>query len=351
MTTLTESPEDALKSAIMDVEEANQWVARRKGAMQKAQTRANDAQNFVVAAALEYQNADARFLVLQELFEKQNLLESNLADAEEELEHAKATQSSVSKTLAALKKATAAAQKLVDGTATAVTELGTLQASLASAAEEAPNGHKAPLTNAARKVNTLHTRLGTERDKLQKELDAASADYDAVPALTGVKDLEDRVAALRKKLDAVNAEKGKGPAVTKADVEKAEVDRNNAQLLNDQAPQAAQDAQDDLRAKQTELSGAQTTYNAAVQAFEQVEEKFIDRIVVSDPDATGWALARAVLKPDITIPAGYQLQWQAGGAPITYPDKDSTLTVRIDANALPVGDTSVTATIVSDPKS
>jgi hypothetical protein len=346
MTTLTESPEDALKSAISTVDETNQWVKNMTDGLQKAQTRASDAQNFVAAADLEYQNADAKFLVLQELFDKQNQLAGQLADAENDAAQAKATQSSINKTLAALKRATAAAQKLASSAQTAVDDLGTLHAALTTAAAARPNGQKSELTNAARKVETLQKRLSTEQKKLTNELATANADYAAVPPITGIKELDAKVASLKKELQSAKLDKGKGPVISKADVDKAKADRDSAQLLKDQAPATAQDAQAEVSAKQSELYGAQTAYNAAVKAFEQVEEKFIDKIVVTGPDATGFATATAVLKPGMTIPDGYKLQWQTGGAPITYPTEGSTLQVKIDANALPIGNTPISATIV-----
>jgi hypothetical protein len=345
MTTLTESPDQRLELSIDEVDKANRRIKRLNQAVQEAKTRASDAQNFVAAAALEYQNADARFLVLTELREKQG----KLADAQRELLQAQEMENSVNRTLAALRKATAAAERLVASAETAVTGLDGLQKDLAADAEAAPNGHKAPLTNAARKVGGLRTNLARQRDKLKEELATATADYEAIPEITGVAELQKDVADREADLHSDRPESAKRPAASSADLEKATADRDNAQLVKDQAAQADQDAQADLRAKQAELADAQTAYAEAVAMFEQVEEQFIDRIVVSEPDATGWATARAVLKPDMTIPAGYKLRWQAGGADMEELDSQA-LAVRIDANALPVGNTAVEATIEREPE-
>ncbi len=359
MTMITESPKQALKFAIKAVEEANQLVERLNDRVQKAQNRANDTKNFVAAAELEYQNADARFLVLKELLEKQDLLEDKLADAEEELSQAKEIEKSVNRTRTALEKVTGAAQRLVNSAETAVTGLDDLTKKLDNHAKEAQEGYKAPLRNAHRSVGGLYAKLATEHGMLQSELDTARRDYEAVPEITGVAELQEKVDRLKEELHSVKTEqKGKHPAVSSADLEKAKADRDNARLILDQAPEAERAAQADLRAKQAELAEAENGYAGAVNAFEQVEQEFIDRIEVSEPGPTGWAIARAYLTQE--IPGGYVVRWQAGGAPMkpetgigvmSRPDPGAppVATISIDANALPVGDTPVEATIEEQP--
>jgi chromosome segregation ATPase len=355
MTAMTESSEEALKFAIKAVDETNQLVERLNDRVQNAQKRVNETKNFVAAAELEYQNADAKFLVLKELLEKQDLLEDKLADAEEELSQAKEIEKSVTRTRAALEKVTGAAQRFVNSAETAVTGLAELTQKLDADADKAEEGHKAPLRNAARSVSGLHTKLATEHRTLQSELDTARRDYDAVPEITGVAELQEKVTRLKQELRSVKAEhKGKHPAVSSADLEKAEAGRGNARLILDQAPEAELAAQADLRAKQAELDDAENGHAKAVNAFEQVEQQFIAQIVVSDPDPTGWAIARAYLTQN--IPGGYVVRWQAGGAPmkpetgigvLSRPDPGAppVVTISIDANALPVGNTQIEATI------
>jgi len=348
MTTMTEPPKQALESAIQAVDDAHEQVQDLTKEMETAQQRAGETKNLVAAADLESRNAEARYLVLSELLDKQNQLAVQLAAAEAELQQAKKIETSVTKSRAALKKATDAAKRFVTSAEKAAIGLQDLAEKLDADANEAPEGHKAALRNAARTVRGQQTTLAREHDTLQGELTTATSDYEAVPDITGVEELEKTVERLKEELRSAKAkEKGK-PAVNESDREKAKADWDNAELARRRAPEAEQTAQADLHAKQAELAEAKKGHAKAVKKFEQVEGEFIDRIEVSEPDATGWATARAVLKPGMEIPENYVLRWQADGAPMK-PDTGIGPVVRIDANALPVGDTAIEATIERQP--
>jgi chromosome segregation ATPase len=345
MTTITEPPTLALESAIKAVDEAREQIQDLTEEVETAQQRASETKTFIAAAELEYQNAEARYLVLKELLEKQDRLEDQLEAARSELEEAKEVEKSVTNCRTALKKVTGAAERFVAKVRTVADEIDAVANKLDEQEREAPPGHKAGLHNAARSVHGLHNRLAADHETLRNELHTAQNDYDAVPEITGVAELQRRVDRLEEDLRSAKAErKGKLPAVSASDLKKAKADRDNAELARRQAPEADRAAQADLRAKQGELTEAQTGYAEAVAAFEQVEGEFINHIEVSEPDTTGWATARAVLQPGMEIPEGYVLRWRAGGAPMK-PDNGIGQMVRIDANALPLGNTAVEATI------
>ena len=76
-------------------------------------------------------------------------------------------------------------------------------------------------------------------------------------------------------------------------------------------------------------------------------EVFVRRIDVSEPDKSGKATATAVLRKGWTIPGGYRFYWKAGDAEVERKD-NKWLSVSIDADTLPIGDTTVEAILGKD---
>jgi DNA repair exonuclease SbcCD ATPase subunit len=344
MTAMSDPPEQRLEDAIKAVDEAREQVQGQAKEVETAQQRASETKNLVAAAELESRNAEARYLVLNELLDKQNQLADQLDAAEKELERAKEIDTSVTKSRAALKKVIDDVKRFVASVKRSADEFGKLAEKLDADEAAAPPGQKAKLHSAARSVHGQHTKLVSEHAALQRELDTATSDYEAVPSIAGVEELKAKVDRLKQELRSAKAKERGKPAVSESDREKAKADWDNAELARRQAPEAERAAQADLHARQAALAGARTDHAEAVAAFEKVEGEFIDRIKVTEPDATGWATARAVLKPGMEIPDGYILRWQASGAPMD-PDTGIGEVVRINANALPVGDTAIEATI------
>jgi chromosome segregation ATPase len=364
MTTTTEPPKEALSLALERVKAAQQLVNTRSEELGRAQARANALDGFPAAAQLESDNAEARWRVLDEsakiaeaekkgLRERHDLLQERLSNAEAELSRAKAIEDSIQESRSALEnitgtdKATGSAGQWVDSAQQAVTALGTTATKLNEAANTAPEGHKKDLRSACQTVQAQQRALTERLGTLQSELQEAKRKIQAVPSITGLAALQDTITTLQTELASVEAEQeAKHPAVSGADLTKAKTERDNAQLALQEAPEAQRAAQVDLRGRQAELKAAQTGLTVAQNELDKVQQDFVEAIRVSAPDANGWALGRAVLKPGMEIPNGYRLGWTAGGAHVELEDKQG-LRVRIDTATLPPGDTDVTARLES----
>ncbi len=355
----TETPEEALNSALGGIADACQLIKDRRRDRNTAQERADETKGFTAAAQLEFNNAEARYRVLvnsrdyaameakgQE--EDRDRLADKLAAANEEVARAQAFEDWVKSAKTALNKARTSAGRWATRAGKAVGGLEGTASSLENAANTASKECQPDLSRAQRSVQNEHNALDKEVGVLRQNLDAVEHDIQAVPEVPGLAELRAKAAKLQKDLDELDArQKRRQPSVSAADVRKAEEDRDNARRALQEAPEAESAAQADLAAKQTALDEAHTTLSAAKAAFEVVEREFIAQIEVNEPDATGWATARAQLKRP--IPEDYILRWQAGGAPMK-PETGIGKTVRIDANALPVGDTAVEVTIERQPK-
>jgi len=352
-----EAPEEGLKSALDGITYARQLIKDRREDLNDAQKRADETKGFTAAASLEFNNAEARYLVLvnsrdyaaaeaKDQQEKHDRLADKLAAAEEELARAVVFEDWVKKAKTALNKVTGAAGRWDTRAGNAVKKLQETAQGLKTAAGKAGE-NRADLANAEQSVEKEHDALNNGLITLRDDLAAAKQDVQAVPEVPGLAELRRAVTKFRKDLGELDAgQKQRHATVSAADVRKAKEDRDNAQRVLEEAPDAERAAQMDLATKQAALDEALAGLSTAVAAFEAVERDYIDQIEVSEPDATGWATARALLTR--AIPDGYVLRWQAGGAPMR-PETGIGKTVRIDANALPVGNTVVEVTIELRP--
>lgn len=355
----TETPQEALKSALDAIADARQLIQDTRRDRNTAQERADETKGFTAAAQLEFNNAEARYLVLvnsrdyaaleeKEQQEEYDRLAEKLAAVKAEIALAHALEDWVKQAKAALNKTTTSAKQWATRAGKSVGALQKTAKALETAANTASKECQPDLSRAQRSVQEEHDALNGDVDVLRQNLDAVKGEVEAVPEVPRLAELRANATKLQKDLDALGAkQKRRQPSVTVADVHKAEEDRDNARRALEDAPNAERAAQADLAAKQAALDEAHTTLSAANAAFEAAEREFIAQIDVTEPDATGWATARARLKRP--IPDGYILRWQAGGAPMK-PETGIGETVRIDANALPVGDTAVEVTIERQPK-
>src|SRR5271165_5884172 len=115
-----EAPEEGLKSALDGITYARQLIKDRREDLNDAQKRADETKGFTAAASLEFNNAEARYLVLvnsrdyaaaeaKDQQEKHDRLADKLAAAEEELARAVVFEDWVKKAKTALNKVTGAA--------------------------------------------------------------------------------------------------------------------------------------------------------------------------------------------------------------------------------------------------
>jgi chromosome segregation ATPase len=329
--------------------------------VEQAQQRADALEGFTAAAEHEFNNAEARYRVLDErvkfadaeadeLKKEHDRLQDKLRDAEAELSQVEDIENSVKNSRAALDRVTGAAGRWVDIAGTAVNALKQTATALQDAANKAYGGQKSVLSNAYQIVQSQHDELDKTLGALGTSLGTAKRDVQAVPDVVGLARLQTKVKSLKKDLAAVeDKQKDRHPAVSVADLEKAKAERSQAQLVLQQAPEAEQAAQADLRAKEAQLTDATADRVTVIDELDRIQrEEFIAAIEVSDPDATGWATGRAVLKTGIKIPDGYRLHWEAGGAPVVR-ETPTGERVRIDARTLPTGDTDVVARLERVP--
>jgi chromosome segregation ATPase len=325
MATITETREKELETAVEEVDDANRDVDTRQSEVEAAQRRAREMEGFPAAAQLEYDNAEARYRVLDEsakstdahqkdLRDKLDRLQNQLTAAEEELAGAKALEASV--------KVISVATQLI------------------TSAKEAESTLPA----------TARNSLGKTLDTLQTELDAAQRKVEDVSDVPNVKELQKKVSSLkRERTKTQNQQKAEHPTVSSEDLQQAKSERNNARLQLQEAPEAVRVAQADLDAKQAKLAEAKEAQKAALDRLDKVQAEYVARIMVGTPDANGMARARALLKPGKAIPDGFRLGWQAGGAPVRRTDEQG-LEVIIDATTLPPGVTDVVAHLERIPE-
>ena len=98
----------------------------------------------------------------------------------------------------------------------------------------------------------------------------------------------------------------------------------------------------ELRMADVGRTASREIQHAALAELGELQGKvFVRRVDVSEP-SKGLAIATADLRKGMEIPEDYRFYWKAGDAKVT-PIDDQWLSVEIDADALPAGDTTVKA--------
>jgi DNA repair exonuclease SbcCD ATPase subunit len=354
MATTTSTPAETLKGAFDAVGSANQFVEEQSAALAAAQAAAETASANQAVVQVELQNAQAKYSVLSKSVELAGpavaALQATLGERERELSHTIDEIQQVEVETENARRSRSSLDELVEAAQGWIAQAGDAARALRDFAIEVesfrPGGASAArLGNILQGLRDLHTQLQERLEVISLALQelrtgidrlsvAASPTASLVTLMAKRKRLEGELVEIKSELAA------KQPRVDQRQLQEAQVELDAAQQAADAAPTAAQSAQNQVQVTTAALAGAQEDLLAAQQALDAVQAEFVTGIVVSKPNAAGFATARALLKQP--IPVGFMLSWQAGGAPVE-PESPTGEKVRIDARTLPAGPTTVTA--------
>src|SRR5690348_9588891 len=194
MATITETPEETLKSAFAKVAEADAYVKQQQEALDTAQGKADATNGFTEAAQVEFNNLEATYRVLlkradsataeeKKLHEREGQLESERTAVEADLQRAQKLRDAVEKSRKALENVTRAADKWVKDAGTAVADLAGTESTLRTEAGKLPTGQQAPIKAAQATVKTQYDKLNPVVGDLGRRLATANGDIKAVPTI------------------------------------------------------------------------------------------------------------------------------------------------------------------------
>jgi len=353
------TPEEAHRHAFDEVDRTNRLVEDQRKAQAEAQKQVEKASAFQTATQLQLKNAEAKYRVLSGSVELAapdiEALQARSAERErelgltlEELQVAEVEAENARRARLALEELTGAQR---DWLATA-TDVALILSRSADRCEDLPAAapSKTNLRNIARDLRNHYTQFQERLAELEQVLQQMRTAAESLPLATATPVHLSRLIAKRELLDREMAEirgalTAKQPGVDAHHLQEAEAELYAVRHTAEEAPKAVQRAQAKVQQANDSLAESQQCQLAAQQALDSVEAEFVTGIEVSQPNAAGFATARAVINHP--IPRGYVLRWQAGGAPVEPATGE---TVRIDARTLPVGDTVVTATLEQQSK-
>ncbi len=354
MATTTSTPAETLKGAFDAVGSANQFVEEQSAALAAAQAAAETTSANQAVVQVELQNAQAKYSVLSNSVELAApaiaALQATLGERERELSHTIDEIQQIEVETENARRSRSSLDELVEAAQGWIAQAGDAARALRDFAIEVesfrPGGVTAArLGNVVQGLHDLHTQhqerlevISLALQELRMGIDrlsvAASPTASLVTLIAKRKRLEGELVEIKSELAA------KEPRVDQRQLQEAQVELDAAQQAANAAPTVVQSAQNQVQVTSAALAGAQEDLLAAQQALDTVQAEFVTGIVVSKPNAAGFATARALLKQP--IPAGFMLSWQAGGASVE-PESPTGEKVRIDARTLPAGPTTVTA--------
>jgi chromosome segregation ATPase len=352
MTTTTSdttlAPEEALRQAFQDRDDADKAVTEHEAAKAEAQKKAEAANALHAAAQIELKNVKARYNVLAKRAE---LASPEIAA----LEHARNERTSeLSRTTAEIQQVQAVRESLSSmdvlvqaaeiwlGQATEAT--GTLRESANAVDRFRPGGATAArLANIHDELDGLHSQLEERLGALSSAHQQLRTDISASPVATSpathLATLQTKQQRLERELAEINGElEEKYPGVDPRQRQEAQKALDTANQAAQEGPKAVQRAEAEIYQISDSLTRAQERRHAAQDRIDQASREFIEGIQVEEPDASGFATARALVRPGMKIPEGYKLSWEAAGARVE-PEDDAGEKVRIDATRLRIGDT------------
>jgi chromosome segregation ATPase len=352
MTTTTSNttlaPEEALRQAFLDRDDADNAVAEHEAARAEAQKKSEAASALHEAAQVELKNVKARYNVL--------VKSAELASPEvTALEHARNERTSeLSRTTAEIQQVESVRRSLSSMEALVqAAEVWLGQASEATRtlreSADAVDRFRPGGATAARLAN-IHDALGNLHNQLEERLGGLSSAHQRLRTDTGkfpaavspaehLAALERKKQQLERELAGINRElEEKYPGVDPRHLQEAQKALDAANQAAQEGPKAVQRAEAEIHQASDSLARAQERRQAAQDRIDQASREFVEGIQVEEPDASGWATARALLKQDMKIPKGYKLVWEVEGASVD-PLDDAGEKVRIDATRLRVGAT------------
>jgi chromosome segregation ATPase len=334
---------DQLHLVLSDIARQEEIVKNRRTELKNAQNRADDTSGLVAAAERAFNNADADYKVA---LEKMEAATAMVTLPEGELTAAKEVLSNVDAIQAALNKVVQSGKQLTAKTGDVVNGLQTCAADLHNAAAAAPAGHKSALTNAARKVNGYHTQLSGKPAEIQKKLDQADNEIQAIQNLPELTWLRNKIHSLEG--EGVTAGTKTDPTKNgayAAQIEKLRAERDNAKLAWRNAPDAERAAQDDLSAKKAALDMARRLLDEARAARDDAEQDIIERIDVAEPDDNDEVALTAIFVDEDFSPKDYgvKVKWTVERVKLTESEGTE---IHVKTQTLPRGNYKVEAHLI-----
>jgi len=357
---VTLSPEEALKQAFQEKDKADKAVKEQEKAKAEAQKKAQTASALHEAAKVEFTNAEARYNVLVKRAELASPEVAALERARDERAGELSRTTAEIQQVQVMRESLSSMDRLVQAAETwlgqAADATRTLRESADAVDRFRPGGATAArLANIHDALDRLHSRLEEELGALSSVHRRLRTDIGDLPAAISPaahlvaleakqRQLEEELAEIRGVLEE------KYPGVDPRYRQAAEEACAAADQAAKEGSKAMQRAQAEIQQISDWLAKSQENRRAAQDKIDQASREFIEGIQVEDPDATGWAEARALLKPGMKIPNGYKLDWEVEGAPVE-PLDGAGEKVRIDARRVRVGDTvEVKASLQPQPR-
>lgn len=359
MTAPTMRPEEALRQAFDELDQANRLVEEQSMAQAEAQKQVAKTSALQTETQHQLENAEAKYRVLLGSAELAapdiRALQARYAERErdldvtlEELEVAEVEAENARRSRQALEELTDAEGAWLE-TARDVALI--LRRSADRCDTVSPGAAaRAALRGIAQELHDHHTQFQDRLGELEQVLQQMRMAAEGLPMVTVTPAHLIRLTAKRELLEGELAEIGDALTAKQANVDVQHLQEAEAELIAlrrtaEEVPRAVRGAQHKLQMATDSLKRAEHSRQDAQNNFNNVEGKIVPEIKVIGPDAAGFFTAQAQLA--YQIPEGYTLRWQVGGALVESATGE---TIRIDARTLPIGDTAVVATLERQPK-
>ncbi|MGO8896492.1 MAG: hypothetical protein ACLP8X_08410 [Streptosporangiaceae bacterium] len=347
--TTTMTPEQQLNLAFNEVKSTETALKNSEQAEQTAQAQASDSTGLVAAARRALKNTEARYRVLSsaqaefnELNEKKDRLDQELAD----ITQAEAVRDATQAAIAPLNAAVAAVTQVITKTNEFIGLTQQAKSDVDDAAQTAiPAAKKNRLAASAQ---ALYEKC-TDLEQLQTQLNSSlpSLNTQATTVQTAATTAADYATSLLPDKARIEAEltkvNNKLTAEPPADtISQAGAELDAAQRAFDDAPGAERHAQEVLKVARGAREEAEKRKREALERRDGAERLFIKGIDISGPNSAGVFTATAVLAEP--IPSGCELQWSSNAGSVN-PDKGSNA-VSFDTGGLPPGSYDIEVSLV-----
>ena len=359
MTAPTMRPEEALRQAFDELDQANRLVEEQSMAQAEAQKQVAKTSALQTETQHQLKNAEAKYRVLlgsaelaapdiQALQARYAERERDLDVTLEELEVAEVEAENARRSRQALEELTAAEGAWLE-TARDVALI--LRRSADRCDTVSPGAAvRAALRGIAQELHDHHTQFQDRLGELEQVLQQMRMAAEGLPMVTVTPAHLIRLTAKRELLERELAEIGDALTAKQANVDVQHLQEAKTELIAlrrtaEEVPKAVQGAQYKLQMATDSLKQAENSrQDRAEQLRQWSKERIVPGIEVIAPNAAGFVTAQAQLA--YQIPEGYTLRWQVGEALVESATGEK---ISIDARKLPIGDTAIEANLERQP--
>lgn len=343
-----------LDQVFNEVEEAQEDLYAKRGAVQAAEEQAEEAKGLTAAAQRDLKNAVARLRVLQ-LAQAEAAKDPEYAQLVHQLDDVSAEYAEAQEQATVVGQAKEALAGYNTALAQWVTEAKQATAAFSGSADAiaglpvAANA-ETDRRNAADAVRNRGTELDSKLDQLgnlpqnQQLSDAVQQLDQLAPSPAELEALEQEKTELENRCQAARSRLEKVP--DQDDVDRAQVAQEAARTAVDEAPEVERDRQAKLRLARQELAAAEDRQAAAIVAKDQAERRLIEGIELIGPGTDGFLIAEAGLRYG-HLPEGYSLEWTVDG--ILVSSYTGMNPIRINTKGLAAGRYAIAVHLHPDP--